>query len=403
MKKCLFYGENPVIGTGFSQVSRHILPVLLQHYEVNAVLVNFFDGMDISGIPAHLHPLCETKGDGLQLAAIEKRIREDEYDLLFIVIDINLAWGLLPAIQERASQGARIICYPAIDCDILHQEYYQILDYMEIVAFSRYAQKQIKTYTGKDVPFISHGVDTEAFHPASKEDKRQWRKKYFHIEDDTFLISIFARNQWRKDIGRSMMAFKLFHAQYPHSKLYIHCAQQDLGGNVVLQAALMGMDLSNCGIMFAPDPFSASGVPVEVLRRLYCCSDVVISSSQGEGFGLTTIEAMACGVSFIGPDNTTFPELLGKYHDHITEQFQGVERGYLVESGGDELFTIWYGVSDHIRPMISTVGMSSALMYVHVNPQAALQRAQRGRDWIQQYSWEHIQSQWKECIYREDL
>jgi glycosyltransferase involved in cell wall biosynthesis len=398
MKKCLFYGENPVIATGFSQVSRHILPVLLQQYEVDAVLVNFFDDMSIEGIPAHLHPFCESTTDKLQIAAIEKHIREDTYDLLFIIMDINIAWGLLPAIQERKSCDARVICYPAIDCDGLPQEYYQIVEHMEIVAFSQYAQKHIKQYTGKEVPYIYHGVDTDVFRPASYEEKQQWRKRYFHIEDTTFLVSIFARNQWRKDIGRSIMAFKLFHAQYPQSKLYIHAAQTDLGGNLILQAKLLGMDLQDGSIVFVPNPFSASGVPVEVLRQLYCCSDVVISSSQGEGFGLTTIEAMACGTPFVGPDNTTFPELLGKEHDHETKHFEDVERGYLVECGGTELFTIWYGLSDLIRPMISTGGMRDALTQVYTRPGTALQRAQRARQWVEQYSWEYVQNQWKEVF-----
>lgn len=399
MKKCLFYGENPVIATGFSQVSRHILPVLLQQYEIDAILTNFFEDMEITGIPAHLHPFCESKTDKLQVAAIEKHIRDDKYNLLFLIADINVVWSLLPAIQDRTSQDARIICYPAIDCDGLPQEYYQIAEHMEIVAFSRYAQNQIKNYTGKDVPYIYHGVDIEVFKPAGQDEKQQWRKKYFHIEDDnTFLVSVFARNQCRKDIGRAIMAFKLFHQQYPQSKLYIHASQQDLGGNVALQAKLLGLDLTDGSIIFVPDPFSMSGVPDEVLRRLYCCSDVVVSSSQGEGFGLTTIEAMACGVPFVGPDNTTFPELLRNVHEHTVNGFEGVERGYLVESGGTELFTIWYGVSDLIRPMISTTGMCSALVYVFSYPSKALQRAQRARQWIEQYSWEHIQEQWKNYI-----
>lgn len=395
MKKCLFYGENPVIATGFSQVSRHILPVLLQHYEIDAILTNFFEDMAIDGIPAHFHPFCESPDDKMQAAAIEKHIREDEYDLLFLIADINVVWGLLSAIQERQSQDARVICYPAIDCDGLPQEYYDIVEHMEIVAFSRYAQNQIKLYTGKDVPYIYHGVDVEVFKPASEEEKQQWRKQYFHIEDDTFLVSVFARNQWRKDIGRSIMAFKLFHEQCPHSKLYIHAAQQDLGGNIVLQAKLLGMDLLDGSIAFVPDPFSMSGVPAEVLRQLYCCSDVVVSSSQGEGFGLTTIESMACGVPFIGPDNTTFPELLGEDHDAAVISFRSVERGYLVQSGGTELFSIWYGLSDLVRPIISTNGLCSALTEVYICPQADRQRAQRARQWIEQYSWKQIQKQWQ--------
>jgi D-inositol-3-phosphate glycosyltransferase len=37
------------------------------------------------------------------------------------------------------------------------------------------------------------------------------------------------------------------------------------------------------------------GLPKEMMRHLYCSADVGITTTQGEGLGLTTLESMACG------------------------------------------------------------------------------------------------------------
>lgn len=60
---------------------------------------------------------------------------------------------------------------------------------------------------------------------------------------------------------------------------------------------------------------------VDELVRLYNQSDVVLSLSKAETFGLTIVEAMACGVPAVVYDNTALPELVTK------------ETGYIVRTG----------------------------------------------------------------------
>ena len=43
------------------------------------------------------------------------------------------------------------------------------------------------------------------------------------------------------------------------------------------------------------------GLPREKMRHVYCASDVQITTTQGEGLGLTTLESMACGRPDIVP------------------------------------------------------------------------------------------------------
>jgi len=55
-------------------------------------------------------------------------------------------------------------------------------------------------------------------------------------------------------------------------------------------------------------------VPDELVRRAYSSSDVFVNWSVAEGFGLPTIEALACGARVVvPPDNPTLLEIGGRY------------------------------------------------------------------------------------------
>ena len=63
----------------------------------------------------------------------------------------------------------------------------------------------------------------------------------------------------------------------------------------------------------APPPFVrlAGELPAQDLVELYGASDVMVSPSSFEGFGLTFVEAMACGCPVVGVAATSVPEVVG--------------------------------------------------------------------------------------------
>src|SRR4030042_4693883 len=50
------------------------------------------------------------------------------------------------------------------------------------------------------------------------------------------------------------------------------------------------------------EPHIGHGVEEEMLPSVYSSFDVQLTTTQGEGWGLTTMEGMACGVPQIVPD-----------------------------------------------------------------------------------------------------
>ena len=63
----------------------------------------------------------------------------------------------------------------------------------------------------------------------------------------------------------------------------------------------------------SPPPFVhlAGEVTASELVELYGAADVMVSPSSFEGFGLTFVEAMACGCPVVGVAATSVPEVVG--------------------------------------------------------------------------------------------
>ena len=54
------------------------------------------------------------------------------------------------------------------------------------------------------------------------------------------------------------------------------------------------------------------GLSREQLAEIYQVSDAHVMATGGEGFGIPSAEALACGIPIILPDNSTGPELIGE-------------------------------------------------------------------------------------------
>lgn len=119
--------------------------------------------------------------------------------------------------------------------------------------------------------------------------------KVYNIEvenDNSYVVNGVAvhncnvnRNQTRKDIYRTIAAFKIFRESVPDSILYLHMAKIDQGGNLEDIAKSYGFSITDDVIL--PEKFSSNtGYPVETLNLIYNSVDLLVSSTSGEGWGL---------------------------------------------------------------------------------------------------------------------
>ena len=154
---------------------------------------------------------------------------------------------------------------------------------------------------GFDPLYAPHAYDPTQFYPMPKAEARQ----LLGLPQDKFIVGTVAVNRGgipsRKAWDELINGVSLFRRDSQADMLYItHTHPADDGYEGGLPLRQMAAD---CGIgditLFPHVPAYKAGFSTEKLRWLYNSMDVLLAVSVGEGFGIPTLEAQACGVPVI--------------------------------------------------------------------------------------------------------
>jgi glycosyltransferase involved in cell wall biosynthesis len=183
-----------------------------------------------------------------------------------------------------------------------------------MIAMSQFGQRMLDE-AGVKADYVPHAVETSIFHPVAENRARE----ALNIPDSAFVVTIAAANKGnmppRKGWNEMLTAWGRFAQRHDDVYLYIHTDL--IGHNGVpipvllnLRAAKNGLPLDR--VRHAPQPAYRMGdITAQMLNELYAMSDVLLSTSYGEGFGVPVIEAQAAGTPVIVSDATAQPELCG--------------------------------------------------------------------------------------------
>ena len=191
------------------------------------------------------------------------------------------------------------------------------LAYKRLV-FSRFGEKMVQD-AGLDCVYIPHGVDTKVYFPMDMtacRDALKWPQ-------DKFIVSMVAANKGvpsRKAFTPQISAFAEFHKKHPDCLLYLHtdngvgkqeCVNlPEFITSVGLRAGILGQaNPAEVDVLMYEGYQYLIGYPDDFMRQMYSSSDVLLSVSMGEGFGIPILEAQACGCPVIVGDWTAMGEL----------------------------------------------------------------------------------------------
>jgi glycosyltransferase involved in cell wall biosynthesis len=181
------------------------------------------------------------------------------------------------------------------------------------LAMSKFGLNQINK-ADVEGHYIPHSIDTKVFKPTTHI-LDQTIEEFMGFGNDRFVVGMNAANKssgilHRKAYGENMMAFSMLCQKYPDAMLYIHAeAGSPHGWNLAALGQMLGIPSDN---MTFPDPLAYRyGMSQKMLAGIYSSFDVLLASSYGEGFGVPTIEAQACGVPVIVSNFAASPELVG--------------------------------------------------------------------------------------------
>lgn len=239
-----------------------------------------------------------------------------------IVIPINDIWGLYNLNHLKNRLCYKFIPYLAIDSDCLFPtlvppENRPGLPSIDTIRTIGSANKSIVfTNWAKDVinktcrivtngrelsniEVIPHGVDTSIWKPLSEEERKSNREKYFGIKDNTFLIGSINRNQPRKRQDAILMTMRKFidkgYEKFGRKiKCYFHCSLEDtIGWDLQWLTTYYGL---NDRIIFDKNLKPGMGPTDKQLNEIANCLDVHISLYNSEGWALSPLETMTCGI-----------------------------------------------------------------------------------------------------------
>lgn len=388
--------------TGFGTVMKNIMSNLNDtgNYEIDVVGVNYDGGpYDTTKWPGTLWPAISALrtqgpyGDVFGRQVFLDLLGQREYDVVFIVQDTFIVLPIVPQIlelQRTKQKSFSTIYYYPFDCSPREEWVNQCVNSFDFpVAYTEYAKNESRKFIGSLADrqnVIYHGTNTNDFYPMSVEDKKNAKKQIFPSPlNEKFVITNVNRNQGRKDVSRSLMIMKqLKNIGVKDAFLYMHMQETDFGGSVMQMAASMGLNPSTDFTVPDPRQFGAhSGFPIEFLNGIYNASDVYLTTTHGEGWGLSITEAMATKLPVVAPNNTSIPEILGE------------DRGWRVNSGHTPThWVIKDNDNERMRPLMDVEEAAETIKYIMEHPEEAANRAENAYDWITENTWDKICQQW---------
>lgn len=422
--RLLFYGDSPTANTGFGCVSRNLLKQLNKtgQFDITVLGIQYFDDPEIDlyikeSLPYRIISAGNNKdNDMFGRRKLLQLIAHEPFDLILTLQDLpNLDFQRLGFNQtirnaidfskKQHKVNTKWIIYTPIDGQLKDFELNPIKQADFVVVYTRYgygevmrvAQKEVATKTNdqklqqfllnelkRKITYIYHGIDTETFYPVPRKQLLDFRKQYFNIEPNDFLIININRNQHRKSLFRTIEAYSYARSKINELRLYLHCKNEDIGGNLskVLEA------FSSPPNVIMPANFDfIKGISEEVLNKIYNCADLYVTTTLGEGWGLTVTEAMACKVPTLIPAHSSLIEI---GENNRTFFVDPVAKVVIPED--------FY----RLRPIVNTCDLAQKVEYIFHNKKSIHVKhiVNNAYKWITKLTWDKIAQEWVQLFER---
>lgn len=379
--KILAYLDSPACFSGFAQVARNILTELHNtgQYEITVFGINHplledeYSRPQEHGYPfeildaRHLSNADLKKGFEPNIYGRDKLLKlmfEMDFDIFFSIQDpfvVDFVADGLHRLREKHGKKFRSIFYFPVDGYDVPAQWFSIAYGFDFpVVYTDFGMKEISKkvkpeFMSKFCKPIPHGTNIVDFKPL--ENRSEIKQKFFA---DKFVCLNVNRNQPRKDPCRSLSVFAEFKKKVPNAVYLFYCNPYDIGNNLVKELKYYGLKVNRD--VFFPEALTKAGMKgmdISEINETYNIADLMFSTTLGEGWGLSTTEAMATRVPLVIPRNTSNIEIVG----------ENEERGYLADSGSNvNLWQVNQRVVDEPpRPLTDIESMVEKMLKVHAD------------------------------------
>lgn len=405
--KLLLYGDY-CCATGFAQVLGNIARELhaTGKYDIDVIGINYSgDPYDAEKWVGNVFPAMPggmmnagVYGDVYGRQRLLDLMGSGRYDVVYMLQDTFVIEPIMEEIKKtqdaliaNGHKTFKTVWYFPVDAQLKKEWVDTVAGADFPVVYTEYGKREVLKHIPdleSRMKVIYHGNNPTNFFPIQdKEDVAAFRKQYFNGKaDDRFLIVNINRNQPRKDIARSLMILKELWDRGRRPLLYLHMQYEDSGGNIFTMANQLGLGKEYEFFLPSPKIFNANqGMPLEDLNRIYNAADLVMSTTLGEGWGLSATEAMATKTPLLIPDNTSFTEIGAN------------NRAALIPSGSDpSLWIVKEMDNDRIRPLTDVEAAADRIEKIMDGKE--LPNVAAAYQWVRELDWSNICKQWVEVV-----
>ena len=320
--KVIIFGDDPTGYTGFGKIVDHLVNSVAEaggHPIVVSLKVSLEPNYQKAKI-VNAAALSDPQG----WQTLERILIEEKAKML---ISIGDPWDIQGVVALKKQHSFTWIGYTPVDATpypryiLLAKNPPQYLDTAvllqamdRIITYSDFGKKAIRRmleeahkHTAQDVPLrplqrIYLGVDDNFYTPRNKSESRKIFANM--VSSKSMLFTCIKVNSQRAGFDSLLNAFALYleKAGTPladRSRLYLHTNVE--GGDHQIQIIMQRYGLEN-HLLLNPDIKPGNGLPEKIMQDIHNATDIAVSATRAEGFGLNILEAMSCQVPCIVPD-----------------------------------------------------------------------------------------------------
>jgi len=307
LRRVLIVGEHGV-NTGFARVLRSLFRPMAARYALRQVAPGAGDTGGEWPVDYTPHGLNER---------VARIVDEFAPDVLFLLMSMDREGAVVTHLRATGKLPPTVAYCPVesgpLDLEIVSR----FEGVAACVAFTRFGAAEINRAAAAagvdlgEVRVIPHGVDTRTFRPLytdvaqSRSDARRLQFPKRGDLKDAFIVLNANRNQPRKRVDITLLAFQEFAARHSGVALILHMEPEGRGWNVAALARQLGI---SDRVLLTGSGDGHRGSDAE-LNLLYNSANVGLNTATAEGWGLTALEHAATHAAQVLPRHTAFAEI----------------------------------------------------------------------------------------------
>lgn len=297
-KRRLLWIGDAGVNTGFARCTHEILKALTHAFDIH-VLALGFDGDVPAPLPWPTYR-ANAAGDGIGIGRVAELL--GKIGPAAVVVQ-NDPWNIPHYLKRTGNVSAiGIIAVDGLNCRGTLMNGLQ-----HAIFWTKFGEEQARLggYSGSS-SVVPLGVDTDTYFPMLQESVRDRMNlpailKTRGLPPDTFVVGVVGRNQQRKRLDLTLEYFAEWVRSFgvADAALWI---QQAPTGEQAYDLEQLGRYYRISDRLIMPAPVrDQQGVNDETMARIYNVFDCMVTTTQGEGWGLPQMEGMACGIPQVVP------------------------------------------------------------------------------------------------------